>query len=184
MITVQMEEFGEWRLQHGACAAHRGVGVLLLGPPGAGKSDLLLRLLDREGWTLVADDQILLRHHDGALLARAPPALKGMLEVRGLGVLEGFETLDQVKVGLAVPCVPRRRVARLPLPQFWQQGAALVPSGPLPGSAPPGGAVPLLALHPFDASAPRKVELALLAARGSVSCHAGAFAPPLSPGAA
>lgn len=176
MIGFQMDENGEWRLQHGGCAAYRGMGVLLLGPSGAGKSDLLLRLLDRRGWKLVADDQILLRYHDGALLAQAPPALKGMLEVRGLGVLEGFETLDQVTVGLAVACVPRQRVPRLPLPQLWGQAA-----GP---AIPPGGAVPLVALHPFDASAPRKVELGLLAARGLLSCHAGAFAPPPSPGAA
>ena len=67
-----MDENGEWRLQHGGCAAYRSMGVLLLGPPGAGKSDLLLRLLDRKGWKLVADDQVLLRHHDGALLAQAP----------------------------------------------------------------------------------------------------------------
>ena len=178
MIGFQMDENGEWRLQHGGCAAYRSMGVLLLGPPGAGKSDLLLRLLDREGWKLVADDQILLRHHDGALLARAPPALKGMLEVRGLGVLEGFETLDQVTVALAVACVPRRRMPRLPLPQLWR------PGGPSAVAVPPGGAVPLVALYPFDASAPRKVELGLLAARGLLSCHAGAFAPPPSPGAA
>lgn len=178
MIGFQMDENGEWRLQHGGCAAYRSMGVLLLGPPGAGKSDLLLRLLDREGWKLVADDQVLLRHHDGALLAQAPPALKGMLEVRGLGVLEGFETLDQVTVALAVACVPRPRVPRLPLPQLWK------PAGPSAAAVPPGGAVPLVALHPFDASAPRKVELGLLAARGLLSCHAGAFAPPPSPGAA
>ena len=30
---------------HGSCAARNGAGVLLVGPPGAGKSDLLLRLL-------------------------------------------------------------------------------------------------------------------------------------------
>ena len=173
-----MDENGEWRLQHGGCAAYRSMGVLLLGPPGAGKSDLLLRLLDREGWKLVADDQVLLRHHDGALLAQAPPALKGMLEVRGLGVLEGFETLDQVTVALAVACVPRRRMPRLPLPQLWR------PGGPSAVAVPPGGAVPLVALYPFDASAPRKVELGLLAARGLLPCHAGAFAPPPSPGAA
>lgn len=178
MIGPQMDENGEWRLQHGGCAAYRSMGVLLLGPPGAGKSDLLLRLLDRKGWKLVADDQVLLRHHDGALLAQAPPALKGMLEVRGLGVLEGFETLDQVTVALAVACVPRPRVPRLPLPQLWR------PAGPSAAASPPGGAVPLVALHPFDASAPRKVELGLLAARGLLSCHAGAFAPPPSPGAA
>ena len=42
---------------HASCAALRGDGVLILGPPGAGKSELVLRLLGR-GWDLVADDQV------------------------------------------------------------------------------------------------------------------------------
>jgi hypothetical protein len=47
---------------HASCAARMGEGgfdaVLLLGTSGSGKSDLLLRLIDR-GWALVADDQVI-----------------------------------------------------------------------------------------------------------------------------
>ncbi|HEX7199151.1 MAG TPA: serine/threonine protein kinase, partial [Dongiaceae bacterium] len=44
------------RLQiHASCVALSGAAVLLRGPPGAGKSDLALRLVD-EGGKLVADD--------------------------------------------------------------------------------------------------------------------------------
>ena len=64
---------------HGSCAARDGAAVLLLGPSGSGKSDLALRLLDR-GFLLVADDQVLIE--DG--VARAPPPLAGLLELRGL----------------------------------------------------------------------------------------------------
>ena len=56
--------------------------MLLIGPPGAGKSDLLLRLLAR-GFDLVADDQVDIE--DG--VARPVPALAGLLEVRGLGIV-------------------------------------------------------------------------------------------------
>ena len=66
---------------HASCAARGSVGVLIRGQPGAGKSSLLLRLLDR-GFDLVADDYVLL---DDAV-ARAPDRLRGLLEVRGLGV--------------------------------------------------------------------------------------------------
>src|SRR4051812_30268500 len=60
---------------HGSCAARDGAGVLFLGPPGSGKSDLLLRLLDR-GFVLVADDRVEI---DGGV-ARAPETLSGLLE--------------------------------------------------------------------------------------------------------
>ena len=59
-----------------------GEAVLLVGPPGSGKSDLVLRLLAR-GFELVADDQVDII--DG--IASCPADLAGLLEVRGLGVV-------------------------------------------------------------------------------------------------
>ncbi len=67
---------------HASCASRAGAGVLLLGAPGAGKSELVLRLLAR-GFVLVADDQVVIE----AGAARPPPALAGLLEVRGLGIV-------------------------------------------------------------------------------------------------
>src|SRR5919205_3670266 len=77
-----------WRLMaqvvrvHGTCVARSGAGVLLLGPAGAGKSDLALRLLSR-GFDLVADDQVVIE--DG--VACPPPPLAGLMEVRGVGIV-------------------------------------------------------------------------------------------------
>ncbi|MCS6892498.1 MAG: serine/threonine protein kinase, partial [Rhodovarius sp.] len=69
---------------HASCVALDGAGLLLLGPAGAGKSSLALRLMER-GWMLVADDQVLLQAAP-ALLAAAPAELAGMIELRGLGL--------------------------------------------------------------------------------------------------
>ena len=69
----------------GTCVAVDGRGVLLRGPSGAGKSDLALRLIDG-GAELVADDRVALVSGAGGLTASAPPALRGLLEVRGLGI--------------------------------------------------------------------------------------------------
>ncbi|HYZ62373.1 MAG TPA: hypothetical protein VE650_07945 [Acetobacteraceae bacterium] len=134
---------------HASCAARDGHGVLLIGAPGSGKSDLLLRLLDI-GFSLVADDRVEVR--DGA--ARPPEALAGLLEVRGLGIVRlPFEA--PVTLRLAVEM---GRAERLPSP-------ALHPLG-----------VPLVAVDPALASAPARVRLALDCAMGRTAQVAGAFA--------
>ncbi len=67
-------------------------GLLLRGPPGAGKSTLTLELVDR--WrargafaALVGDDRVALEARHGRLIARPHPSIRGMIEARGLGVL-------------------------------------------------------------------------------------------------
>ena len=64
----------------------RWEGALIEGPSGAGKSGLALRALT-EGFRLVADDRVLVWASGGALYGRAPPALAGLIEARGLDVL-------------------------------------------------------------------------------------------------
>ena len=64
-----------------------GLGVLITGDSGVGKSELGLELISR-GHGLVADDVVeVSRIGAGALEGRCPPLLKDFLEVRGLGVL-------------------------------------------------------------------------------------------------
>lgn len=131
--------------------------MLILGPSGSGKSDLLLRLLGR-GWELVADDQVVVE----GLLARAPAALRGMLEVRGLGIFEGLESAAQARLALVVELAGGPAdLARLPMPAVWREA---------------GAAVPRVALHGFEVSACDKVGFALAAALGQVRQRAGAFA--------
>jgi serine kinase of HPr protein (carbohydrate metabolism regulator) len=71
---------------HASAVAIDGRAVLLMGPSGAGKSDLALRLLDR-GFTLVSDDQTLVRREGARLLASAPDTIAGKLEIRGIGIV-------------------------------------------------------------------------------------------------
>lgn len=63
------------------------VGILLRGPSGSGKSDLLLRALDH-GAKLVADDQVLLSKRKGQIWGSAPPSIRNRLEIRGLGLFQ------------------------------------------------------------------------------------------------
>jgi serine kinase of HPr protein (carbohydrate metabolism regulator) len=131
-------------LVHASCVAVDGAGILLRGPSGSGKSDLALRLIDA-GASLVADDQTWLAASAGRLVASAPAALAGKLEVRGLGIVT-LPALPDVCVALIVDLVGRKAVDRLP---------------PRRGCAVLGVSVPLLSLDPFDASAAAKVRLAV-----------------------
>jgi HPr kinase/phosphorylase len=136
---------------HGSCAARDGAGVLLMGPSGSGKSDLMLRLLSR-GFDLVADDRVDIV--DG--VASAPAALAGMLEVRGLGLMN-LPHKQSAALALVVALGPQR-AARLPLPV---RHAALD--------------LPQVEIDATAASAPERVSMALDCALGRVTQHVGAF---------
>src|SRR6266576_2932229 len=85
---------------HASTIASDGRAVLITGPSGSGKSDLTLRLLDR-GFTLVSDDQTIVRKDGSRLLASAPPTIAGKLEIRGIGIVE-MERVEDVPVALLV----------------------------------------------------------------------------------
>lgn len=97
---------------HATCVAVGGVGVLLCGPSGSGKSDLALRLVDR-GADLVADDQVVVVRRDARLHARPHPALAGLIEVRGHGIVR-LPHLAEAALGLLVDLVPGGEAERMP----------------------------------------------------------------------
>ncbi|HYC44793.1 MAG TPA: HPr(Ser) kinase/phosphatase [Burkholderiales bacterium] len=72
---------------HGVFLDVLGVGVLITGASGVGKSELALELISR-GSGLIADDVVeLYRIGPETVEGRCPPLLRDFLEVRGLGVL-------------------------------------------------------------------------------------------------
>jgi len=137
------------------CVAVDGQGVLLRGPPGSGKSDLALRLID-EGARLVADDGVELRRDGDAVFAAfpaaAPASLRGRIEVRGLGIAPVPST-GEVRLVLVIDLVAPEAVERLPEPAT----AELV-----------GVALPLLRLTALEPSAAAKVRLVVRAGPGPI----------------
>jgi HPr kinase/phosphorylase len=82
------ERFAERTTLHGVFMDILGLGVLLTGESGLGKSELGLELVSR-GHGLVADDAVdLYRVSQTALEGRCPPLLINLLEVRGIGLLD------------------------------------------------------------------------------------------------
>jgi hypothetical protein len=134
--------------------APRAAGVLLLGRSGSGKSDLALRLI-ANGARLVSDDRTELFMERGRLFARAPGNIKGLLEVRGAGIV-ALPAAAKARVALAVTLKSPK--SRLPAPEFY---------------APPPGLparIPLIRLAPFEASTPAKIVLAVAAFERGFFC--------------
>ena len=128
---------------HASTVASEGRAVLITGPSGSGKSDLALRLLDR-GFTLVSDDQTIVRRDGDRLIASAPPTIAGKLEIRGIGIVD-MATVSDIPVALLVELTSD--IERLPddsreRPIF-------------------GVSLPLISIDAMSASAPTKVALAL-----------------------
>ena len=71
---------------HASCIAWDGQGLLIRGASGSGKSSLALELMAL-GARLVADDRVDLTVSGAALVARCPDPLSGLIEARGIGIL-------------------------------------------------------------------------------------------------
>lgn len=128
---------------HASTVALDGRAVLIMGPSGSGKSDLALRLIDR-GFTLVSDDQTIVKKQDGQLLAASPVTIRGKLEIRGVGIVD-MESTDDVPIALAVELTS----ALTRLPDDSRERPIL------------GLGVPLISVDAMTASAASKVAIAL-----------------------
>ena len=85
---------------HGTCVAIAKRGLLILGPSGSGKSGLGLALMAL-GAKLVSDDRTMLTNKAGKLIARCPPAIRGLIEARGLGLIRA-QTIASAQIALVV----------------------------------------------------------------------------------
>lgn len=72
---------------HGVLVDVYGVGVLITGKSGVGKSETALELVKR-GHRLVADDCVeIVQEEEGSLIGHAPELIEHLLEIRGLGII-------------------------------------------------------------------------------------------------
>lgn len=126
--------------------------VLLMGPPGSGKSDVALRLI-AQGGQLIADDQTNLSSDTESLFAHAVESIAGLIEVRGVGIIR-LDHTSKAPIALAVNLDPSAAPNRLPEPALY------APPAPLAASCPP----PLVNLNPFEPSVTAKIAVAAAAA--------------------
>lgn len=138
---------------HATAIAIDDHAVLLRGASGSGKSDLALRCLT-QCWhidgrdlaiDLVADDQVIATRVADAVRLSAPATISGLIEVRGIGIVP-WSRQAAARLALVVDLVAPDVIERLPLAQTTRIL---------------GVEVPLVAIAPFEVSAPMKVLLAL-----------------------
>ncbi|MDU5108311.1 MULTISPECIES: HPr(Ser) kinase/phosphatase [unclassified Clostridium] len=72
---------------HGVLVDVYGIGILITGESGIGKSETALELIKR-GHRLVTDDAVDIKEVDGELIGKSPRITIGMLEVRGIGIID------------------------------------------------------------------------------------------------
>ncbi len=137
------------RTLHGTVVALDGLGVLLIGPSGSGKSDLALRLVEA-GWRLVADDRVVIDLVDGRPTASAPALLAGLIEARGVGIVP-VPCLSHAEVVLVALLTQPNLIERYPEAETFPIENVQIST---------------IRLAPFEASAPVKLRLALRQAVG------------------
>ena len=132
---------------HATCLSVQGRGILLCGPPGCGKSDLALRLITGHDARLVADDQVTVERRGSLLVGSAPKNLRGLFEVRGLGIVRmdyeheaGLAMLFRLKSWQDIERMPDR-----PVGEFSILGIAIAETD----------------LDPAASSAPQRLALAM-----------------------
>lgn len=87
LTSIRLEqEFAQSTSLHGCMVDFRGVGVLIIGSSGSGKSETAIGLLERGG-ALVADDLVRVRSHGEELVASSPDMARGYIEMRGIGII-------------------------------------------------------------------------------------------------
>jgi len=88
VILFLAAEFAPQTTIHATALDCYGVGVLLVGPPGIGKSETALELVER-GHRLLSDDVVSLRRgREDSLLAETNPIIEHHMEIRGVGIID------------------------------------------------------------------------------------------------
>ncbi|KMK77461.1 HPr(Ser) kinase/phosphatase [Alkalihalobacillus pseudalcaliphilus] len=118
-ITDYLEsELAPMTAVHGVLVDIYGIGVLITGSSGVGKSETALDLI-RRGHRLVADDSVEIRQeHGSTLIGKPPELLQHLLEIRGLGIINAMTLFGAGAVR------PHKRIVLCIHLELWDQKKA------------------------------------------------------------
>ncbi|WP_137130650.1 HPr kinase/phosphorylase [Rhizobium sp. FY34] len=118
---------------HGTAIVIGTRGLLFVGASGAGKSTLAFNCLAAARArglfaALISDDQIFVRLQGNHVIGEAPPAIAGLLELRGSGIVR-LESVAEARLDLAIEVIDLAKATRLPPPdeRYDCSGLATLP---------------------------------------------------------
>ncbi|MFC4804654.1 HPr(Ser) kinase/phosphatase [Filifactor villosus] len=88
LVTYMNQIIAPKEVMHAVLVDVDGIGILIKGASGVGKSETALELI-RRGHRLIADDVVEIKKlEDGVLVGQAPKLTKNLMEIRGIGLLD------------------------------------------------------------------------------------------------
>lgn len=113
-------------LVHGTLLSVFGIGVILMGESGVGKSELAIELV-KKGHIFVGDDAILVNRIGGNLYGRAEDSTKDFIEIRGLGIMNfsrsfGIERMiESTKIEIFIELIKPAKHEKIKFERFGRE---------------------------------------------------------------
>lgn len=141
-VTIDLPIYIEGKLNtveiiHGVLMDVFGVGVMIMGASGVGKSETALDLITR-GHLLVADDAVAVRREGNTLIGCAPSITRHLMEIRGIGIVDiramygsGAIKLEQ-EIDIVINLVPFSEVKEYRVDKWTTISGVRIPQIDLP----------------------------------------------------
>ena len=120
---VLEQRLTEREVIHGVLMDVHGLGILIVGESGIGKSESAIELIER-GHRLVADDVVEIEKRAEGLVGRSPEIVRYYMEIRGLGVINVKDLFGANAIQLSMPL---QLVVQL---ERWDKGTEVERLGP------------------------------------------------------
>lgn len=86
VTAYKSEVLAPTQIAHGVFVDVFGIGILIMGKSGVGKSEIALDLVNR-GHRLVADDSVIIKNINDKLIGKSPVNIRYFMEIRGIGII-------------------------------------------------------------------------------------------------
>lgn len=115
LLTIFLEkEFAPSETLHGNLVEVHGLGILILGKSGIGKSECALELIER-GQRLVADDLVIIKRIGNVLVGEPSEDLGQHIEIRGIGIINIEKVFGMDSIA------PKTRIELAVMLEFWDK---------------------------------------------------------------